>query len=179
MKIYTKTGDKGFTSLIGGSRVMKNTPQIEAYGTLDELNAHIGVLENFVFREEIVQELQSIQNFLFQIGAYLATDIEKTKPALDSSVLDENISFLEQKIDERTDSLPAISEFILPEGAHGAAFSHLCRTVCRRLERRMYDVSDLIENEKVLIYVNRLSDYFFVLARYIVFLNGNKEIFRE
>lgn len=166
MKIYTKTGDEGKTSLIGGHRVSKDNLRLEAYGTVDELSSFIGVLINRLVEQEDIDFLLSIQNDLFMLGAALAT-VGKT----DCKVSAEKI---ETEIDKIQSSLPELHCFILPRGCEGAVFSHVCRTVCRRAERRIVTLSENFEiNAEILQYFNRLSDYFFVLSRKC---NKNAEI---
>ncbi len=171
MKIYTKTGDKGTTLLIGGTRVPKHHIKIEAYGTVDELNSFLGLLRDKV-SGKYHDELIKIQNRLFTLGSFLALDIEKQtlangKPRLDIKPIgQDDIDFLEQKIDEMDKQLPPMTNFILPGGHEQVSICHICRTVCRRAERK---VTYLNENEtvspQIITYLNRLSDYLFVLAR--------------
>lgn len=177
MKIYTKTGDKGETSLIGGTRVWKNNPRIEAYGTIDELNSHLGLLTTYQLQNEDVEFLQQIQHKLFSIGSYLATDINRTDLKAASILTEEDVATLEKAIDRMDATLPELKNFVLPGGSAAAATAHICRTITRRAERRMLD---LINNnidiaDLILQYINRLSDYFFTLSRYIVVSEGNKE----
>lgn len=177
MKIYTKTGDKGETSLIGGTRVWKNNPRIEAYGTIDELNSHLGLLTTYQLQNEDVEFLQQIQHKLFSIGSYLATDINRTDLKAASILTEEDVVTLEKAIDRMDATLPELKNFVLPGGSAAAATAHICRTITRRAERRMLD---LINNnidiaDLILQYINRLSDYFFTLSRYIVVSEGNKE----
>lgn len=158
MKIYTKTGDEGLTSLIGGHRVSKNNSRLEAYGTLDELSSFIGVLINRLSDEEDIDFLISIQNDLFILGTDLAT-IGKTV----TQVFAEKI---ESEIDKIQPTLPELCCFVLPRGSEGAVFAHVCRTICRRAERRIVTLSETEEiNAEILQYINRLSDYFFLLSR--------------
>jgi cob(I)alamin adenosyltransferase len=172
MKIYTKTGDKGTTALFGGTRVPKHHIRIESYGTVDELNSHIGLIRDQDISESHKQLLNHIQDRLFTLGAILATDPEKAvlksgKERLNiPKISEEDITLLENKIDEMNDSLPPMTNFILPGGHQTVSFCHIARCVCRRAERH---TSFLNENEpveeQVLIYLNRLSDFLFVLAR--------------
>jgi len=172
MKIYTKTGDKGTTALFGGTRVPKHHIRIESYGTVDELNSHIGLIRDQDISESHKQLLNHIQDRLFTLGAILATDPEKAvlksgKERLNiPKISEEDITLLENKIDEMNDSLPPMTNFILPGGDQTVSFCHIARCVCRRAERH---TSFLNENEPVeehvLIYLNRLSDFLFVLAR--------------
>ena len=171
MKIYTKTGDKGTTLLIGGTRVPKHHIKIEAYGTIDELNSYLGLLRDKIGKKYI-KELVLIQNRLFTLGSFLALDLEKAKlangkPRLDIKPIAENdIVFLEQKIDEMETNLPAMTHFVLPGGHEQVSVCHICRTVCRRAERKVTYLSEIESVAEILIkYLNRLSDYLFVLAR--------------
>ncbi len=172
MKIYTKTGDKGTTQLVGGTRVPKHHLRIEAYGTLDELMSHIGLLADSVSDENLRAELREIQKKLFTLGTFIALDPEKAvlkngKKRLDiRDISDDDIAFLENRIDAMNAGLPPMQYFILPGGHPVVSFCHIARTVCRRAERRM---TALFESQpfdyKHIKYVNRLSDYLFVLAR--------------
>ncbi|MDO9152116.1 MAG: cob(I)yrinic acid a,c-diamide adenosyltransferase [Paludibacter sp.] len=178
MKIYTKTGDKGTTGLIGGTRIPKNDIRLEAYGTVDELNSFIGLLKTFSLQNAEENFLFEIQNKLFSIGSYLATDTSKT--SLDSSLFltEQDVISIENEIDRLNEKLPPLSNFILPGGTQSAAVCHICRTVSRRAERRIFDVSNLYSvDNHIYMYVNRLSDYFFVLSRYINITNETKEIY--
>lgn len=172
MKIYTKTGDKGTTQLVGGTRVPKHHLRIEAYGTLDELLSHIGLLRDSITDTNIQNDLISIQNQLFTLGTFIALDPEKAvlangKKRLDIRDLEQDdISFLEQRIDAMNKDLPPLQFFILPGGHPTVSFCHIARTVCRRAERRMTELYAAQPfDDKYLQYVNRLSDYLFVLAR--------------
>jgi len=177
MKIYTKTGDDGLTGLIGGTRVPKNDLRIEAYGTVDELNSFIGLLSSYPLLEEELEYLEKIQHRLFAVGSHLATDREKTAIDTASIISDEDISELESSIDRLNENLPALKAFILPGGSAEGSVCHVCRTVSRRAERRIMDVSQIYNIDKqIIIYINRLSDYFFVLSRFITLKKGNKEI---
>ena len=166
MKIYTKVGDKGRTSLYGGTIVAKDNIRIEAYGTIDELNAYIGLLIDFLTKEEPRSTLTMVQSRLFDIGANLATqrDREQPLPKLDS----ETWLKLENEIDQMEKNLKPLSNFILPGGHREVSFCHICRTVCRRAERRVVSLTQTEEVDPgVIIFLNRLSDYLFVLAREI------------
>lgn len=166
MKIYTKTGDKGQTGLFGGERVSKTHPRIAAYGTVDELNSVVGLAATGC-SEEAVRALRRIQHDLFDIGAELATPPENASAVARSAlVTDQRVQWLEDEMDRMDESLPQLSNFILPGGSPGAAALHLARTVCRRAEREILELSDQAEIREIVIrYMNRLSDYFFVLAR--------------
>lgn len=176
-KIYTKTGDKGSTSLFGGKRVGKDDEQIEAYGTIDELNSYIGCLRDYINestisdKSNIIEFLIPIQDRLFSIGAHLATDynkLEKVKEML-PPLLDEDIKLLEHAIDEMEKNLEPMKFFVLPGGNKIVSYCHIARCVCRRAERnvvRYLKTQSYIEPH-ILPYLNRLSDYLFVLSRYL------------
>ncbi|HLP03822.1 MAG TPA: cob(I)yrinic acid a,c-diamide adenosyltransferase [Paludibacter sp.] len=177
MKIYTKTGDKGQTGLIGGTRVAKNDVRIEAYGTVDELNSFVGLLTTYVVDENLAF-LRQLQNQLFTVGSYLATDTSKVglNPA---SVLNESaVQAVEREIDRLDEALPPLSAFVIPGGSQSGALCHVCRTVTRRCERRLFDMNQhySIDNQ-VFMFFNRLSDYFFVLSRFYTVQSGNEEIY--
>lgn len=178
MKIYTKTGDGGQTGLVGGSRVWKNNPRLEAYGTIDELNAFTGLLNTERLPEEISAFLQEIQHHLFVIGSNLATDQEKVSLRAASIVEEQDITRLEDEIDRMELNLPPLNNFVLPGGSKGGALAHVCRTVTRRAERRIMDLiqSHIEIDPLILKYINRLSDYFFTLSRYITVSEGHEEI---
>ena len=204
-KIYTRTGDAGETSLIGGKRVPKYSERIEAYGTIDELSAHIGLLTSFISNhnsdsatlphqlDSINAILEQIQNTLFCVGTYLATDSDHSMTSQGSKPDENDIMLLEQQIDEMNDTLPQLNSFVLPGGNIMASQCHVCRTVCRRAERNILKLyskiltDDNIDNEPLLKhkeqllnqnivkYVNRLSDYLFVLSRKLNFLCNTEE----
>ena len=162
MRIYTRTGDNGMTSLIGGKRVKKYDIRLEAYGTIDELNSCIGLILSTNEEKEILNE---IQNMLFNIGAWLA---DGTGQRPDDSCIEEGLKQLENEIDRLSELLPTLKSFVMPGGNIGASFAHLARTVCRRAERRIIELADKeIINQNLIKYINRLSDYLFVLARMI------------
>ena len=174
MKIYTGTGDRGKTSLFSGERVSKSNQRIEAYGDLDELNSIIGALVSCLpsERENLIDELQQIQADIFLIGAWLATTANS--PAIDSleKIKESRIHFLENAIDRLEDGLSKLKNFILPGGHISAAWAHVARSVCRRTERHTVilleatgDDPTNAQIEQAVIYLNRLSDYLFVLAR--------------
>ncbi|MBI1931175.1 MAG: cob(I)yrinic acid a,c-diamide adenosyltransferase [Ignavibacteriales bacterium] len=166
MKIYTKTGDDGSTSLFGGTRVQKNNIRINAYGTIDELNSVIGIAVSGDINDEIKFELENIQNVLFQIGSELASP-ENVKSNIIKRTSEEDVKNLETLIDKFDEKLPPLKNFILPGGNNSAAQLHFARTVCRRAERIIVELKEFeLVSKNVLIYVNRLSDLFFVLARY-------------
>ena len=178
MKIYTKTGDNGETSLFGGKRVRKDNPRISAYGTVDELNAVLGIVVTEVKDEELNSVLQSLQNELFVLGSDLATPADKgNKGFVIPRIVKENCEHLEILIDKYDAKLPELKNFILPGGSKGAANLHLARTVCRRAEREVVSLSKNEEiNSEVEIYLNRLSDLLFVLARYQNLISGTADI---
>lgn len=164
-KIYTKTGDKGKTSLIGGTRVPKHHLRIESYGTVDELNSFIGLLNDQDIDKEVKMFLLEIQDRLFTIGSSLASDPEKSKMKI-PDLLESDVQALESRIDDMQNVLPVMKSFILPGGHTIVSYCHIARCVCRRAERNITHLSENEEvNELVLIYLNRLSDYLFVLAR--------------
>ncbi len=165
MKIYTKTGDKGKTSLFGGSKVSKAHLRIESYGTIDELNSYVGLVRDQEVNTKRKDELVEIQDRLFTIGSILATEPGNTKvkvPSLSST----DVGFLESKIDEMEEVLPPMKSFILPGGHQSVSFCHVARCVCRRAERLVIELNDTAPVEPVVYqYLNRLSDYLFVLSR--------------
>ncbi len=166
MKIYTKTGDKGTTSLVGGTRVSKADIRLEAYGTADELNSFIGLLRAENMPENIDKTLNFVQNKLFNLGACLATESDKQHFVKDLRITAEDVSFVENEIDAMNEDLPVIKSFILPAGNKRVSLSHVCRTITRRLERRMVELGDGFDNAEIsLQFVNRLSDYFFILSK--------------
>lgn len=176
--LYTRTGDKGTTSLVGGTRVPKNHIRLEAYGSVDELNAYIGFLITQLKNEADIAFLRYVQNNLFTVGSYLATDQTTTTLRAASIVSMDMVEMLEKQIDEIDVLLPPQRAFILPGGSRASAVCHICRTVCRRVERCILTLSDEVEiASEVLAYVNRLSDYFFVLSRKINCDEKNDEIF--
>jgi len=165
MKIYTKTGDKGYTSLIGGTRVPKHHLRIESYGTVDELNSYIGLIRDQDIDEHDKQILKEIQDRLFIIGSSLASDPERSKMII-PDLHETDIELLEQEMDAMNEKLPELRHFILPGGNNTISFCHIARCVCRRAERLVVNLSaESAVEEKVNIYLNRLSDYLFVLAR--------------
>ena len=169
MKIYTKTGDKGYTSLIGGTRVPKHHLRIESYGTVDELNSYIGLIRDQDIKQYDKEMLKEIQDRLFTIGSSLAADPEKSKMVI-PDLYDADIELLENEMDRMNETLPALKHFILPGGSTTASYCHVARCVCRRAERLSVHLSDESKvEEKVIMYLNRLSDYLFTLARMVVY----------
>jgi cob(I)alamin adenosyltransferase len=176
-KIYTKGGDKGWTSLVGGIRIPKSELRIESYGTVDELNAFIGLLCAAVEDKEDKDFLLLVQHKLFSVGAYLATDAEKTDQPVSSKITDADIQCVEREIDRLDGSLPAMKSFIVPGGNQSAALSHVCRTICRRAEREICRLAKKTPVDDILLsFINRLSDYFFVFARKENLNKGENEI---
>ena len=180
-KIYTKTGDKGETSLYGGTRVSKAAARVESYGTLDELNAFIGLAKAEISDEKVLSQFQKIQFDLFTVGSEAATPTDKMllangKNRLDLMISEKEITELEHWMDDLDAELEPLQFFILPSGGKAAATFHVCRTVCRRAERAMVFLNETEEVRPELIkYLNRLSDYLFILARYISKISGEKE----
>ena len=176
MKIYTKTGDKGETSLFGGQRVFKDDVRVDCYGTVDELNSVLGLAVTEVTESEIIKVIQKIQNDLFDLGSELATPIIKNKeniPRISSG----NISYLENSIDRFEVQLPELKQFILPGGTKGASLLHFARSVCRRGERLVVSLSKNVSiSYDIVIYLNRLSDLLFVLARFENFVQNFPDI---
>jgi len=177
-KIYTKTGDKGKTSLIGGTKVPKNDIRIDTYGTVDELNCWIGLVNDQLNDEEFKNELKEIQDRLFTIGSSLATDAEKQPKMKLPDLHQSDVEFLEKRIDAMTAALPAMKSFILPGGHVIVSSIHITRCVCRRAERLAVDMQqhELFVDQKVIQYLNRLSDYLFTLARFVAQKLGAEEI---
>jgi cob(I)alamin adenosyltransferase len=178
MKIYTKTGDKGTTSLIGGTKVPKNDIRIETYGTVDELNSWIGMVNDQINDETFRNELKEIQDRLFTIGSSLATDAEKAPKMKLPDLTGSDIEFLEKQIDSMTAELPPMKNFILPGGHVAVSSIHISRCVCRRAERLAINMQqhELFVDEKLIQYLNRLSDYLFTLARFVGQKLGAEEI---
>lgn len=178
LKIYTKTGDGGKTSLIGGTKVPKSHIRIQAYGTIDELNAYIGLLGDQLADMHGRELLREIQDRLFTIGSALACDPKKDIAMKIPDLEESDIVLLEQEIDMMNEKLPEMKSFILPGGHVSVSTAHICRTVCRRAERLIVELDELepLAQPLVIKYLNRLSDYLFVLARYTGFLNGVDEI---
>jgi cob(I)alamin adenosyltransferase len=176
MKIYTKTGDNGETSLFGGQRIPKDALRIEAYGTVDELKSLLGVIRSLKPRKEIEEILDRIQHELFVLGADLATPLAKEGSKI-TRIEMQHVKELEKNIDSLEAALKPLSVFILPGGSQIAAHIHLARTICRRAERFVVRLS---HQEDIgltpLVYLNRLSDLFFVLARYANKVDGAKEV---
>ena len=172
MKVYTKTGDTGTTALFGGTRVPKHHIRIESYGTVDELNSHIGLIRDQEINSHYKDVLIEVQDRLFTVGAILATPPEKetlkngVKRLQNLGILETDIDYLEKEIDAMEDSLPQMTHFVLPGGHTTVSYCHIARCVCRRAERLAVHLNDIEPtDERVIKYLNRLSDYLFVLAR--------------
>lgn len=174
-KIYTKTGDLGETSLFGGRRLPKSDLRIDSYGTVDELNAFLGLLRDGVEETKLRDLLKEIQDRLFVIGSNLASDPSKELPVPD--ILDSDITLLEKAMDEMDEHLAPLKNFVLPGGHPVVSHCHICRTVCRRAERLLVALQQVDQVAPILIqYLNRLSDYFFVLSRKLAKDLGAEEI---
>ncbi|WMJ75602.1 cob(I)yrinic acid a,c-diamide adenosyltransferase [Cytophagaceae bacterium ABcell3] len=175
MKIYTKTGDKGKTSLLGGTRVSKSDARLHAYGTVDELNSWIGLIADLAAQEETAIFLRNIQNTLFVIGSKLAAGPNNKYPL--PELKKEETTALENEIDRMNEILPELKSFILPGGHSTVSHCHIARSVCRRAERYVAELADTSPGaEPILVYLNRLSDYLFVLARKTAFDLNTPEI---
>jgi len=175
MKIYTKTGDKGDTSLIGGYRVSKSDLRIESYGTVDELNSWLGLVAEYM-PDKRISEIQQLQHLLFSVGAQLASKSDVQKRPF-SPISEENISDLEQLIDDYENFLSAMTHFILPGGSKAAAQAHVARCVCRRAERIVVQLSRVDYVDRLLlVFLNRLSDYLFCVARALNLWDEKDEI---
>ena len=177
-KIYTRTGDKGTTSLVGGKRVSKSDPRLDAYGTIDELNSFIGLMLSVMDEEKVEsrENIQWIQKKLFNIGGCLATDTASFELPDSCKVLADDVERMEKMIDAAQEGLPQQRSFILPGGTQAASYAHVARTVCRRAERLIIALPDDAKAPSELLqYINRLSDYLFVLARRINFFAGVNE----
>ena len=175
MKIYTKKGDKGDTSLIGGVRVKKSHTRIHAYGTVDELNSMVGLVRDTCDNSQIIEQLIEIQDRLFTLGSLLASS-PGSKMNL-PEIKESDIADLEKYIDEMDRALPELKSFILPGGHVVVSYCHLARTICRRAERWVIEVSENDEvDTKIIEYLNRLSDYFFMLSRKVSKDNDAEEI---
>lgn len=178
MKIYTKTGDKGETSLFGGRRVWKDNFRISAYGTVDELNSILGITVTELKNKELVEVINSIQNELFVLGSDLASPLDKENikfeiPRVNSAFVER----LEKIIDNYDSQIPPLKNFIIPGGTKGAGFLHFARTVCRRAEREVISLSKIETiNEEIKVYLNRLSDLLFVLARFENFSSNHPDV---
>lgn len=176
--LYTRTGDIGTTSLVGGTRIAKNAARLEAYGTLDEFSSHLGtVLSAPDCPVEIRAQLLEVQNMLFNVGGYLASEVKEGEQPAVWVLSGEDIRIVESWIDALDSRTPKVNAFVLPGGTLTSSFAHVARTVCRRAERRILTLADIeYVDLLVLAYINRLSDYLFILARYLNFAAGAEEI---
>jgi len=171
--IYTCTGDSGNTSLAGGTRVAKNHPRVEAYGTLDELNAHLGLLAASIDNAATIGFIEAIENSIFTIGCHLADENSQEMPVNES-----DIERLEREIDTISASLPPLKSFILPANSEQAARANVCRTICRRAERVMVTLGkEYTICPRAMVYMNRLSDYLFVLQRQL--MDGKEKMWQK
>jgi cob(I)alamin adenosyltransferase len=176
MKIYTKTGDSGSTSLLGGTRVAKSDERIDAYGTVDELNSYVGLVRDQEVNAGRRELLKEIQDRLFTIGASLAADPRKDVPKI-PDLLESDVARLENEIDRMNEDLPQLRHFVLPGGHQSVSFCHVARCVCRRAERLVVSLSQHeFVAELVIVYLNRLSDYLFVLSRKMAHELGAEEV---
>ncbi len=177
-RLYTGTGDAGTTSLVGGTRVKKNSVRLEAYGTLDEFSSLLGcVLSDQKCNEETKGQLLSVQNMLFNLGGYLASEVPDGETPAAWGLTEKHIARLEGWIDALDEQTPKVNAFVLPGGCMLAAKTHVARTVCRRAERRILDLAEeSYVDPNLLRYLNRLSDYLFILARYFNFLSDVADI---
>jgi cob(I)alamin adenosyltransferase len=177
--LYTRTGDKGTTGLVGGTRIKKSDPRIHLYGEVDELNSHIGLGVSFLPKDFDSNFLHEIQSSLFDLGSNLACEKEKRAQFKLPQIKDIFIERLEKEIDQMDSQLPPLKTFILPGGSLEASAFHVCRTVCRKVERELVDFEDQHPGEvpeSALRFINRLSDYFFILARFVNHLKKIEEI---
>ena len=174
-KVFTKEGDGGMTSLIGGVRVRKTNSRIEAYGTVDELSSQLGLLAATMKDADDKEMIFDIQRNLFTVCSYLATDKSQTELSPYSILNPAEVEKLEREIDTIKSSIPVLNDFILPGGSKVAAQTHVCRAVCRRAERRIFFLAETTTvAPEVLQYMNRLSDYLFVMARKLNFILGGR-----
>lgn len=175
-KVYTKTGDKGTTSLVGGVRISKNDTRIEAYGTVDELNSQMGLMAVYIDDEQLARSVERIQANLFNVGTHLATDQSQTPLYASAKLPEGETEALEAEIDRMLAEMPETMGFVLPGGTLAAAQAHVCRTICRRAERRVVALAETaVVAEDIQRYLNRLSDYLFVLAKKLNFMAGQSE----
>lgn len=179
--VYTKTGDKGTTSLVGGKRVSKCDPRVESYGTVDELNSHVGLLAEYALPidKEIYDQLKAVQDDLFSIQTLLATEDEALYAKM-PQIGDDDIKRLEQWIDTTESSLPKLRSFVTAGGSVAGAQAHVARCVCRRAERRVVEMTERCQvAPEIMGYLNRLSDYLFVISRKLVVSEGKEETFKK
>ena len=177
-KIYTKTGDSGTTSLIGGTKVLKSDLRIECYGTVDELNSYTGLIYDLIPDEHSRDILKEIQDRLFTVGSSLACDPEKEPLMKIPDLKEKDVELLEREMDTMNETLPPMKFFVLPGGHPAVSTTHIARCVCRRAERLCVNMKahDLFVDPLVIKYINRLSDYLFVLSRYVGHLLGIAEV---
>ena len=176
-KVYTRSGDKGMTSLVGGVRIKKSDVRLEAYGTVDELSSQLGLLAALLPEGDDRTNVIRVQNNLFNVCTHLATDQSQTPLYPSAHLADGETEFLEAEVDRIIQLLPERQGFVLPGGTQAAAQAHVARTVCRRAERRISSLAEVAKvGEEIQQYVNRLSDYLFVLAKKINFNSGQQEI---
>lgn len=182
MKIYTKTGDTGSTGLVGGERISKSSILINTYGEVDELNSFVGLVASTFpesSKDQFLPEFQLIQNTLFNLGSNLACKVDDREKFSIPKISNDSIFILEKSIDNMNNDLEILKNFILPGGSLCASNCHVTRSVCRRVERSLVSLSREYENylpENAIVFVNRLSDYFFVMSRFVNKLTGEKEI---
>lgn len=178
MKIYTKKGDKGYTALLGGFKVSKHHLRIEAYGTVDELNSFTGLVRDGIADDELREELKNIQKLLFSIGARLASPKRDQENSMNlPEVGRDSLNRLEEVIDKIDKKLPELKSFILPGGHPEVSYCHVARSVCRRAERTCVALADAEEiDSEIISYLNRLSDFFFILARHAAHSKGVEEV---
>tara|TARA_B100000212_G_C27378331_1_gene535738 strand:+ start:1208 stop:1744 length:537 start_codon:yes stop_codon:yes gene_type:complete len=175
MKIYTKKGDSGHTSLIDGQIVNKHNLSVDAYGTVDELNSFLGLLKDYIKDETIKDILNNIQPKLFSIGSILASG--KNQNMLEKVKIEKkDVKYIESNIDSMNNELPELKNFIIPGGHKISSYSHVCRSICRRAERRISELNnEQSVDPNILSYINRLSDFFFVLSRYLMYSDKIEE----
>jgi len=180
MKIYTGFGDTGNTALFGGETVKKNHVRVEMYGTLDELNSHIGILRNKNEDDIVGNILSKVQEELFTFGSEIATPDSGKRDTFTEQISKNNIEMLENTIDDLSAKLPELKKFVLPGGCEAACYAHLSRTVCRRAERILIKLASEIDvRGQLIVYLNRLSDLFFIIARYENLLNKVEDVVWE
>ena len=176
MKIYSRKGDKGDTSLFNGKIVKKHNLRVDAYGTIDELNSFIGLLKDYIEDEKIKDLLNRIQIKLFSIGSFLSAINKEGELSNKVKIKNIDIENIESEIDNFNKDLPKLKNFIIPGGHKPSSYSHVCRSICRRAERKISQINDESKiNPLILPYVNRLSDLFFVLSRYLSFNDNANE----
>lgn len=176
--IYTRTGDKGTTALVGGTRVPKTHVRLEAYGTIDELNSQLGLLYTYLKEDVDCKTILWVQHKLFTVGSYLATDQTNTTLRMESQLSEDDVKRLERLIDETDAMLPPLKAFVIPGGSRASAVCGVCRTVCRRAERRILSMAETCEVEELVsAFMNRLSDYLFVLLRKLNIFTNVSEIY--